>query len=136
MSRKQKRGTNDGKTGLARLEAMISYVLIIGVIASLLLEAVGLFLYYRTFGTVAISYDGRLVLYAHDFFDFLVSLFRGPLGGSESAVKLMALGMAILILTPYVRAVLSVVYFASRKNLTYLIVTLFVLIVLTLSMLQ
>jgi uncharacterized membrane protein len=48
----------------------------------------------------------------------------------------MALGMAILILTPYVRAVLSVVYFASRKNLTYLIVTLFVLIVLTVSMLH
>ncbi len=136
MSRKQRRGINDEKAGLAHLEAMISYVLIIGVIASLLLEAVGLLLYYRTFGTVAISYDGRLVLYAHDFFDFLARLFRGPSGRSESAVKLMALGMAILILTPYMRAVLSVVFFASRKNVTYLIVTLFVLIVLSVSMLQ
>ena len=136
MSRKDARNAKDAKGGLAGLEAMISYILITGVVASLVLEAVGLFLFHREYGTLAISYDRRLVLYAHDFFNFLGRFFSAHAPGGDSAARLMALGMAILILTPYARTVLSVVYFASRKDFTYLAVTLFVLIVLTASMLR
>ena len=136
MSRKQRRGTNDEKAGLAHLEAMISYVLIIGVIASLLLEAVGLLLYYRTFGTVAISYDGRLVLYAHDFFDFLAQPLSRTFRAQRKRRKIDGPGHGDTY--PHAlhagRAVGR--FFASRKNVTYLIVTLFVLIVLSVSMLQ
>jgi uncharacterized membrane protein len=128
--------TKEARGGLARLEAMISYILIIGVVASLVLEAVGLFLFYREHATLAISYDRRLILHAHDFFEFLAGLFTSHAAGGDGAYQLMALGMAILILTPYARAVLSVVYFASRRDFTYLAVTLFVLIVLTASMLR
>jgi uncharacterized membrane protein len=136
VSGKDGRVTREPTGGLARLEAMISYILITGVVASLVLEAAGLFLFYREHATLAISYDRRLILHAHDFFEFLAGLFTSHAAGGDGAYQLMALGMAILILTPYARAVLSVVYFASRRDFTYLAVTLFVLIVLTASMLR
>ncbi len=136
MRPKDGKVAKDAKGSLARLEAIISYVLITGVVASLVLEAVGLLLFYREYGTLAISYRRRLILTAPDFFDFLGRFFSAHGTGGDSSVRLMVLGMAILILTPYVRAVLSAAYFASRKNFTYLAVTLFVLIVLTASMLR
>jgi uncharacterized membrane protein len=48
----------------------------------------------------------------------------------------MVLGIAALILTPYIRAITSVIYFASRKNLKYCLITFFVLAVLTMSLMM
>ena len=46
-------------------------------------------------------------------------------------VKLMTLGLITLISTPYIRVITSVIYFTWEKNRKYLLVTLFVLILLT-----
>ncbi|MGA3173149.1 MAG: DUF1634 domain-containing protein [Syntrophorhabdales bacterium] len=121
-------------SGEEKLEAIISYVLIVGVVTSLVLEAIGLFLFYHSYGILAISYNSRIILRANNFFDFLGRLFSPQFSGRS--VRLMTVGTAILILTPYTRAVLSVIYFASRRNVKYLAVTLFVLVVLTASMLM
>jgi uncharacterized membrane protein len=122
------RGSGEGK-----LESLISYVLIIGVAASLLFELAGLLLYYRTYGSFAISYDRQMFMVGEDFFVLLARLVSGS--WSTGGIGLMIFGIALLILTPYVRAVLSVVYFASRANLKYLVITSFVLVILTVSLL-
>ncbi len=126
-------GRDDKGDSVPVLERLISYVLITGVVMSIFLEAAGLALYYRSSGGFAIARDSRVILRADDFFVFLGRLFSGP--PSNWSIRLMTLGIAVLILTPYVRAVLSVVYFASARNFTYLAVTLFVLVILTVSLL-
>ena len=74
-----------------------------------------------------------MFLQGRNFFTLLSELLRETLT-SYSTVRLMALGVAVLILTPYVRAVMSVAYFASRKNIKYTIITAFVLTLLTVSL--
>ncbi len=124
---------DDKGTGGATLEALISYVLITGVVISLFLEAAGLVLFYRSSGTLAISHGGRIIVRAEDFFALLGQLFSAA--SSSWPLRLMTLGIAVLILTPYARAVLSVIYFAYQRNFKYLAVTLFVVIILTVSLL-
>ncbi len=119
--------------GAATLEGLISYILITGVVASLFLEAAGIVLLYRSSGSLAISHESRLILRPDNFCAFLGRLCSASSSGWS--VRLLALGIVILVLTPYARAVLSVAYFASAKNFKYLVITLFVLIVLTASLL-
>jgi len=120
-------------SGETKLEGVISYVLIIGVVTSLLIEMAGMILFYRTYGSLAISQDSRMFLRGKNFFMFLMQLFSGS--SASLPIKLFTLGIAALILTPYIRAVLSVIYFAARGNGKYLLITLFVLTILTISLL-
>ncbi|MEM0443528.1 MAG: DUF1634 domain-containing protein [Candidatus Caldarchaeum sp.] len=48
---------------------------------------------------------------------------------------LMTAGLVILIFTPYSRVLTSIVYFAAERNITFLLITLFVFAVLTTSLL-
>ena len=118
----------------ARLEKAISRILIAGVVMSLFLEIVGMALFYHSYGTVSISYEKGMLIHAENFFVFLIRQFAQT-SGVSLPLRLMTLGIAILILTPYARAIASVVYFASRKDLKFLAITMFVLAVLTVSFL-
>lgn len=120
-------------SGETKLETGVSHVLITGVIVSLLLEVAGMLLFYGTFHSVAIDRGSAMTLRGQDFFTFFGRLL---LERSEltPAVRLLMLGIAVLILTPYARAIMSVVYFALTKNVKYVIITLFVLVVLTVSL--
>ncbi len=51
-----------------------------------------------------------------------------------SAVFFITLGIVVLILTPYIRVIASVIYFGIRKDYKYVIITLFVLTALTISL--
>src|SRR3974377_2075469 len=103
--------------GDSRLESGISYVLIIGVVTSLVLEFVGVILFYRSYGSLAISHERWAFLQGENFFRFLVELFSESRGDSSTGASMsrsmsfITLGIAVLILTPYVRALLSVFYF-------------------------
>ncbi len=121
-------------SGETRLEAAISYVLITGVIVSILLEIAGMALFYLSYDTLAVSERAGFFIRGENFFAFLAGLIFGK-SSAAMAIRLMMLGVALLILTPYIRAVMSVVYFASRGNIKYLAITLFVLIALTMSLL-
>jgi uncharacterized membrane protein len=69
-----------------------------------------------------------------NFFYFLLGLLRkGTI--QEKGLWLMTLGIAILILTPYVRVIMSVAYFIGRKDIKYSLITFFVFILLTISLL-
>ncbi len=114
------------------LERFISYLLIVGVIVSVLLEIAGVALYYTTYHTLAISSDPAFKIQGHDFFSYLAGLLGGSAGGPP--VQLMTWGIMVLLLTPYLRVVLSVLFFGWEKNWKFVVITLFVLVVLTISL--
>ncbi len=120
-------------SGESKLETIISYILIIGVVASLIFEVIGISLYYGTYGNLQISQDKIVFISGANFFTFIAQQTQN-LFGSQNALLFMTLGLIILILTPYIRAVTSVVYFGWERNRKYVLITLFVLIVLTLSL--
>jgi uncharacterized membrane protein len=120
-------------SGEPKLETAISYLLIIGVATSLILEVVGLTLFYSQYANFNIIQKGIAFIHGDNFFSFVATLFQGEYT-QNTAFLFMTIGLVVLILTPYIRVVTSVSYFAWKKNRKYVLVTLFVLIVLTISL--
>ena len=121
-----------GSSG-SKLETSISYLLIGGVMISLLLEVIGIIIFYRSYGKLAISQDASVFIQGHNFFSFIYQQFQG--GHTEgSAILFMTSGIIVLILTPYIRLIASAIYFGWEKNIKYVLITLFVLVVVTLSL--
>ena len=120
-------------SGETKLETIVSYLLIVGVSLSVILEAIGITLYYGTYGNVQLSQNQAVFISGKDFFAFIIYQTQHLLG-SENALLFMTLGLIILILTPYIRAITSVIYFAWEKHFRYVLITMFVLVVLTLSL--
>jgi len=74
-----------------------------------------------------------MFLQEKNFFYFFYDLFRdGPSQGM--ALWVMTLGIAVLILTPYARVLLSVFYFLRERDFKFSFITLWVLVILTLSL--
>ena len=119
--------------GESGLENGISYLLIAGVIISLLLEITGVIFLYISNGSLAISHDPGVYIKGSNFFTFIVRQF-GADSAQGTAVRFMTAGIVVLILTPYLRLIASVFYFAWEKNYKYVVITLFVLVVVTLSL--
>ena len=123
----------DRNSGGTNFELAISYLLAAGVVTSLILIAAGILLFYFQFGNLAVSEKKSMLLQEKNFFYFLYDLFRA--GNSQGmAIWVITLGIAVLILTPYARVLLSVVYFFREKDLKFSFITLFVLVILTLSL--
>ena len=120
-------------SGESRLETGISYLLIAGVIVSLILEVVGIIILYHSYGHLAISQDAGMFIQGHDFFSLIYQQFQGK-HAAESAALFMTAGIIVLILTPYIRVIASVIYFGWEKNIKYVLITLFVLVVVTVSL--
>jgi uncharacterized membrane protein len=117
----------------SRFEKTISYLLITGVIISLILEIIGVVMLSRSYDSFDISHEAGMYIKGHDFFSFIYQQIQDR-QTTEPSILFMILGIIVLILTPYVRVIASVVYFAWQKNLKYVLITLFVLIVVTLSL--
>jgi uncharacterized membrane protein len=120
-------------SGESKLETTISILLIVGVVISLFLEVIGLILFYRSYANLNILENNVAFIRGENFFSFVYTLFQRE-NVQNSALLSMTLGLVVLILTPYVRVITSVVYFAWKKNSKYVLVTLFVLITLTISL--
>ena len=125
-----KPGLGSGET---KLETAISIVLIAGVITSVILEAVGIILYFGTYGNMKVSQSPAVFITGENFFAFIIEKLQS-LFVSENALLFMTLGIIILILTPYIRAITSFAYFAWEKNRPFVLITLFVMAVLTISL--
>lgn len=118
----------------SRLELTISYILIIGVIASLVLTVAGLFFYYSQ-GRLAISLSNpTMFIHGQNFFNFIDKLASGGTDHNK-VIFFITVGIVILMLTPFIRVIASWLYFGARKDIKYMVITLYVLIVLTLSLL-
>lgn len=120
-------------SGETKLETAISIILIAGVITSVILEAVGMVLYFGAYGNVQVSQSQTVFITGENFFAFIIEKLQG-LFVSENALLFMTIGIIILILTPYIRAMTSFVYFAWEKNRPFILITLFVIAVLTISL--
>lgn len=120
-------------SGESKLETAISYLLIIGVAVSLFLEVIGLMLFYGFYANLNILKNNSVFIHGHDFFSFMGTLLQGEYI-QNTAFLFMTTGLVVLILTPYVRVITSVIYFAWENNHKYVSVTLFVLIILTISL--
>ncbi|MCR4394254.1 MAG: DUF1634 domain-containing protein [Dehalococcoidales bacterium] len=118
---------------ISRLDSVISYILIIGLVASLILIITGLILYCLQ-GNLEIQLEKpEVYIQGNNFFTFLGGLLSGSFQ-TNTAIFFMTLGIAVLILTPFIRVLASVFYFVVIRDAKYIAITLFVLIVLTISL--
>jgi len=120
-------------SGETKLETAISRLLIAGVIVSLVLEVIGVIMYLHTYGSIAISQDAGVYIRGSDFFTFILEELSGK-RTQGSGIRFMTAGIIVLILTPYIRLITSVVYFGWEKNTKYVLITLSVLLALTVSL--
>jgi uncharacterized membrane protein len=117
----------------SKLESVISVLLIVGVVLSVLFEVIGIILYFGAYGNVQVSQSSEVFIRGENFFAFIYQTFES-LFVSQNALLFLILGIIILILTPYIRAITSFVYFAWERNRSYVLITLFVIVVLTISL--
>jgi len=117
------------------LDLSISYILIVGVIASVLFEIVGIFGYYYSNRDLSIVFAPDFALRGSNFFAYAAQTIQALLFRKWTSISVLAFGLVLLIITPYVRVVVSVAYFGLARNVKYLLITLFVLTTLTASLL-
>jgi uncharacterized membrane protein len=113
------------------MDILVGYILLVGVIISVLLIIAGTLWHWINDHNLTFQYS----ILGRNYFNFLLSDFTALLNGTIRPRALVNLGIAMLMLTPYVRVAASVVYFALvARNLKYTLFTLFVTAVLTYSL--
>ncbi len=110
------------------METVVGYILQVGVVLSIALLTVGLGWRWLTTGHFAIEYSIRGV----NLFQFVVQDLRLTAERAFRPRLFVSLGIAVLLLTPYIRVLASMVLFAVvERNAKYTAFTGFVLLVLT-----
>lgn len=121
-----------GATARFDMETLVGYILLGGVLLSVASLAAGLAWHWAITGQVGIDYPIAGV----SLFQFLLADVSQVASGTVRPRLLVSLGIAILMLTPYVRVLVSMLYFAfSEHNWKYTLITGFVFSVLTYSLL-
>ena len=120
--------------GGSRLETIISWVLILGVLSSLVFEVTGLVLNYLKTGDLSLTLTPSWNVQSANFISFAGSIIPN-IGTGPSAFSILALGIILLMFTPYVRVVVSVLYYGMTRDYRYLGITLLVLAIITASLL-
>ncbi len=120
-----------GKAGRADMEVFVGYILLGGVLLSVALVAAGLIWHRMATGTLGLNYSIGQV----NLFQFVVMEIRQMGQGTITSRLLVNLGLAVLMLTPYARVLVSMLYFAlAERNRKYTLFTGFVFVVLTYSL--
>jgi len=113
------------------MESLVGYILLIGVLLSVALLMVGFIWRWVRVGNLRFehSIDGM------NFFEFIHSTLRQITSQAFRPRLFLNMGIAVLMLTPFVRVLASVFYFAlAEHNWKYTLFTGFVLGVLTYSL--
>lgn len=114
-----------------RMDVLVGYLLLIGVALSTALIIAGLI--WRFVRTGHFSFDQELA--GMNLFEFVVSEIRIVLADRLRPRTLIDGGIAVLMLTPYLRVLASMLYFMfAAKNWKYSLFTAIVLGVLTFSL--
>lgn len=112
-------------------DLIVGYTLLSGVLLSLGLVATGLVWHWAVSGTWQLDYT----LPATTVAGFIAADLEQAARGSFRPRLLVDMGIAVLLLTPYVRVLLSMLYFLlAERNLKYAIFTALVLATLTYSL--
>jgi uncharacterized membrane protein len=115
------------------LDSLLGIMLLGGVAASLALEVAGIVVYWFAEGGLSVSRDPAAFLTAEGFFTLLGDMFRQG-AARRSGLGLMTVGIVILILTPLARVVISLLFFAWKREPKYVVLTLLVLVILLVSL--
>ena len=125
----------NGSSGEDRLDTVISYILIVGVTISVLIEALGIVSYYYSYGNWEVLFQPQFTMKGDDFFSYSVTTFQSFVLGSWTPIHILGFGLVLLMFIPYVRVAASVAYYGLAKDMKYLAITLVVLVILTASLL-
>jgi uncharacterized membrane protein len=113
------------------MEALVGYLLLGGVLTSAGLMVAGLLWHWAASGRTQLESP----IVGMDLFHFVAADLRQVAAGALRPQVLIHLGLAVLLLTPYARVAVSLVYFAvAERNYKYTIFTGFVFAVLTYSL--
>lgn len=113
------------------MELLVGYILQVGVLLSMILIAVGVAWRWLNTGTLGFDY----AISGMNFFEFVLTDIQQMVAGTFRPRLFASLGIATLMLTPYVRVVASMLYFALvERNRKYTLFTGFVFVVLTYSL--
>jgi uncharacterized membrane protein len=114
-----------------KMDLLLGYLLLGGVGLSMTLIVVGLIWRFSRIGHFTLDH----ALSGMNLFEFLLTEIRTAASGQMSPRTLIDGGIAVLMLTPFLRVAASVVYFmVGLKNWKYTLFTGFVLAVLTFSL--
>ena len=113
------------------MEGLVGYILLTGVLLSVALLVVGFIWRWARVGNLRFEHSIAGV----NFFEFILSTLRQMTSETLRPRFFLNMGIGILMLTPFVRVLASVFYFAFvEHNWKYTLFTSFVLIVLTYSL--
>lgn len=113
------------------IETPVGYILLGGVALSMVLVVVGLAWHWVSVGELQFEYP----LAGMNLFEFVLADVRQLLAGAVRPRVLINTGLVVLMLTPYVRVLVSMLYFAcAERNWKYTLFTGFVFGVLTYSL--
>ena len=113
------------------MEILIGYILLVGVLLSVALLAIGFLWRWARFGNLSFQYT----IAGMNFFEFALTSLEQMASHELRPRVMINMGMAVLMLTPFVRVLASVFYFALvERNWKYTLFTGFVLSVLTYSL--
>ena len=112
------------------METLIGYILLIGVLVSIALLLIGTAWHWLATGTLRLDYTIRSM----NLWDFLITSLRSISDGASSPKTVINLGISVLLLTPYVRVLASMIFFLVERNWKYSVFTFFVFGVLTYSL--
>jgi uncharacterized membrane protein len=113
------------------MDVLVGYVLLVGVMTSAALVVAGLAWHWIRTGQLEVHYT----LAKMNLFQFVVADVSNVVEGAFRPRLLISLGVAVLLLTPYVRVLASLLFFLFvEHNGKYSLFTAFVLLVLTYSL--
>ncbi len=113
------------------MESLVGVILLIGVLLSVVLLVVGFVWRWLRVGSLRFEYS----ITGMNFFEFILSTLRQMASQAFRPRLFLNMGIAVLMLTPFVRVLSSVFYFAfAEHNWKYTLFTGFVLAVLTYSL--
>jgi uncharacterized membrane protein len=113
------------------MESLVGYILLTGVLLSVALLVVGFVWRWARVGSLQFEHS----IAGMNFFEFILSTLRQMTSQTLRPRFFLNMGIGILMLTPFVRVLASVFYFAFvEHNWKYTLFTGFVLTVLTYSL--
>ena len=113
------------------MESLVGYILLAGVLLSVALLVVGFVWRWVRVGSLRFEHS----IVGMNFFEFILSTLRGMASHAFRPRLFLNMGIGVLMLTPFVRVLASVFYFAFvERNWKYTLFTGFVLSVLTYSL--
>ena len=119
------------KTAGFGMEVLVGYILLIGVLLSVALITIGVAWSWLATGHLGLEYS----IAGMTLFRFVLADLRQIFSGAFRPRLFVDMGIAALMLTPYVRVFASMFYFAIvERNFKYTVFTGFVFTVLTYSL--